>query len=85
MICEAALAACATCAELWQAGNGARHGEAHGQRGAAGQQVGSSLQLPPWVPPSPLSHALCSPHQVSGRGRESRVDSARQHRVQRQL
>lgn len=42
---ETALTLCATSAELWQAGNGERHGKAHGPRGAAGQQVRCTLCL----------------------------------------
>lgn len=71
-IYETALTLCAASAELWQAGNGERHGKAHGPRGATGQQVRCTLYLYSLhVDASfgPTSSALCSehfstPHQI---------------------
>lgn len=45
---------CATCAELWQAGDGERDGEAHDEGGAAGQQVQAVFPRVRWSDP------LCS-------------------------
>lgn len=65
MFYETALSICATCAELWQAGDGERHGEAHDEGGAAGQQVHSVFPASPLmllVSFGPTLSALCSEH-----------------------
>lgn len=92
-------AACTVCAELWKAGDGERHGQTHDQRRAAGQQVRHTLISSFCLPSlSSLrsfgsssssvftSHGVILSYQVSGHfSRQSRVDPASRHRVQRQL